>query len=151
MKSGSMIEALTGVAVLVATAVFAWFMVDSSPSQSFENGYRMEAELLTAHGVSVGTEVRMAGIPIGQVTALDLDPERLLALLELAISEEYRIPEDSLLVVAQEGMLGNYVLDFQPGGSLEVLGEGSRVGHRNTQSAVDLTTLLSRVVDSPGS
>ena len=148
LRHGSTFEALTGFAVLAVAGLFTWYVASSSSIRPSATGYELKAEFLTAHGLAVGTQVHMAGIPIGSVTSLELDPQRLVAVLGLSIEDQYEIPVDSLLIVMQDGMLGDHFLEFRPGGSENPILPGSRIGYGRTQSAVDLATLLSEIVES---
>jgi phospholipid/cholesterol/gamma-HCH transport system substrate-binding protein len=88
--------------------------------------------------------VRLAGVRVGSVTALDLNTETFRADVAFTVSEGVEVPDDTQAVVASEGLLGGNFLELVPGGSPFNLAPGDEV--YETQSAVSLTTLLLRAV-----
>jgi phospholipid/cholesterol/gamma-HCH transport system substrate-binding protein len=136
-------EVALGAAVLAVAAGFAVFAVQGAGTQLRQApGYALTASFRSAEGVRLGTEVRLAGVRIGQVTQMDLDPESFRAMVRIRIDDSLRLPADSTLAVASEGLLGGVFLDILPGGmpfDLEPDGE-----FQDTQSAVGLVQLLLR-------
>ena len=91
----------------------------------------------------------MAGVKIGSVTALSLNPETFFAEARFNIRNGIALPEDSAVLVASEGLLGGYFIEILPGGALETLSPGAEI--EDTQGAVSLTTLLLKFVGGMGS
>jgi phospholipid/cholesterol/gamma-HCH transport system substrate-binding protein len=82
----------------------------------------------------------MAGVKIGTVTRMTLDPETFRALTTLTLDAAIPIPDDSSAVIASEGLLGGAFVEIVPGGSLSSLSEGAEI--IDTQGAVSLLNLL---------
>jgi phospholipid/cholesterol/gamma-HCH transport system substrate-binding protein len=97
-------------------------------------------------GIAVGTDVKLAGIKVGEVSALTLDPRDYLVVVHMTIHDDVKVPDDSSLMVTSSGLLGSSYLSISPGGSDKLLAAGGRI--RNTQGAVDLMGLLSRFAGS---
>ncbi len=130
-------------AVVIGTAVA--FVVYAGQSSGFGlggDGYTLSADFRSAEGVSVGTDVRLAGIRVGSVTGLDLDPETYLARTTLSLREDLRLPDDSDVKVASEGLLGGAFVEITPGASEFMLADGDEIV--NTQGSVSLLNLLMR-------
>lgn len=128
------------VAVAAGFLAYAAQFVGGAP----DGAYVLRASFRSAEGVTVGTDVRMAGVSIGTVTNLHLNPETYRADTIFAIDNGIAIPEDTSAAVATEGLLGGTYVDLQPGGSPFNLEPGSEI--LDTQSAVSLITLLLRFV-----
>jgi phospholipid/cholesterol/gamma-HCH transport system substrate-binding protein len=138
-------EVALGGAVMVVAAGFVWFAVETAGTQlRSPETYALSANFSSAEGVRPGTEVRMAGVRVGRVQDMALDPTSLTARVGVAINAGIAIPEDSTLAVASESLLGGIFLEIVPGGAPFDLAPGDQFF--DTQSAVSLTTLLLRFV-----
>lgn len=139
----SIAEIATGGAVLAAAVGF--FLYASSGTTGPSGGaYELSAAFRSAEGISVGTEVRLAGVRVGTVTAMELDPVSFLAETTFTVSDAYEIPDDSAISISSEGLLGGNFVEIIPGGSPFNLEEGGEI--LDTQSSVSLITLLLRFV-----
>ncbi len=69
----------------------------------------------TITGVSEKSEVRMAGVKIGKVKAIELDNYRAKVTIELL--GNYNIPDDSVAKVQGKGLLGEKFIEISPGTS----------------------------------
>lgn len=139
-------ELLVGAAVLAVAIGFLGYTVTRTGGMQGSSGYELTASFRSAQGVSVGTDVRMAGVKIGTLTGLDLNPETFRADARLTIQNSVELPDDSSVVIASEGLLGGNFVEVQPGGSPFNLEPGSEVQY--TQGAISLIELLSKFVGS---
>lgn len=146
MRDERLIEAAIG-AVVVAIAVVFLVFVYSRAGHSL-SGYEISAKLAKADGLGVGTDVRMAGIKIGSVSDLTLDPQSYLATVHMNIRNDIKIPDDSSLVVTSAGLLGSPYISVTPGGSDKMLKPGGMI--ENAQGSVDLMGLVGRFLGSSG-
>lgn len=136
-------EVALGGAVLAAALGFAVYAVQGAGLRlGAAPGYALTGTFRSAEGVRVGTEVRLAGVKVGQVTRMDLDPASFQALVEIRVEDRLRLPADSTLAVASEGLLGGVFLEVLPGGLPFDLEAGE--AFQDTQSAVGLIQLLLR-------
>jgi phospholipid/cholesterol/gamma-HCH transport system substrate-binding protein len=133
-------EILAGAAVLAVAAGFALYAVRGSGVVSEPDSYPLTASFRSVEGVSVGTDVRLAGVKVGTVTALTLNPETFFADATISMRNDVTLPVDSTLLVSSEGLLGGTFVEVQPGGALEVVEAGGEI--EDTQGAVSLITLL---------
>ena len=141
----SLTEVLTGATVLTAAVGFGWYMSQSTGLTTDRSGaYELAASFRSAEGVLTGTDVRLAGVRIGSVTGLDLNAETYRAEVTFSIDENIRIPDDSVVVVATEGLLGGTFVEIIPGGSFDYLAPGD--SFFSTQGAVSVIGLLTQFV-----
>ncbi len=147
--SENLTETLIGALVLAVAGAFLWFAAATTGSGPAGDSYELRARFRSVEGVSVGTDVRLAGVKIGTVSALGLDPDSYLADARLAISREVRIPEDSTAAIASEGLLGGAFVEIIPGGSDVMLEPGQEI--EDTQGAVSLINLLMKFAAGGGS
>lgn len=136
-------EMALGGVVLISAVGFAAFAVRGAGMQvSQPPGYTLTGSFRSAEGVRAGTEVRIAGVRVGQVTRMDLNPDSFRADVEIRITDRLRLPTDSTLAVASEGLLGGTFLEILPGGMPFDLEPGGKF--EDTQSSVGLVQLLLR-------
>jgi len=133
-------EVVVGAAVLAAALGFLWFIVSATGFGSGTPGIELKANFRSAEGVSVGTDIRLAGVSVGTVSGLELNLDTYRAEATFAIDEGVAIPDDSAAVVASEGLLGGTFVELVPGGSFDFYSDGAVI--RDTQSAVSLIQLL---------
>lgn len=131
----------------VVLAVAVWFLVYLLQSTGFGvagDRYSLTASFRSAEGVSVGTEVHLAGVKIGSVSDISLDPQTFRAVAEISLQDEILIPDDSAIIVASEGLLGGSFVEIIPGGSPFNLDAGGEI--EDTQGSVSLINLLLKFV-----
>jgi phospholipid/cholesterol/gamma-HCH transport system substrate-binding protein len=95
-------------------------------------------------GLKAGAEVVVAGVPIGQVDEIRLDPERMVAVVQMKIQKAIELTDDSIASVKTAGLIGDKYIRISPGGSPIVLEPGDQI--IETESAVDLEDLISKYV-----
>ncbi|MEM1076883.1 MAG: outer membrane lipid asymmetry maintenance protein MlaD [Pseudomonadota bacterium] len=141
-------EVLVGGAVLAVALGFLAFVGSSTGVSGSGGGYPLTASFRTADGISVGTDVRLAGVKVGTVTGIDLNPETFRADTTISVASNIEIPDDSAISVSSEGLLGGNFVEILPGGSPFVLAEGDEF--TSTQGSVSLVSLLMKFVGSGG-
>ncbi len=137
-------EVLVGGAVVAAAAGFLVYASQFSSVGAATGSYNLTASFRSAEGVTVGTDVRLAGVKVGTVTGLDLDPNSFRATAQFAIDEEILLPDDTSLVIASEGLLGGTFVEVLPGGSSFNYEPGDEV--IDTESSVSIISLLLKFV-----
>ena len=146
MMNGNRLEALIGFIVLAVALVFFMYLTRESDWFGDESGFEIAALFDSAQGVSAGTQVRMAGVEVGNVSRVLLDPQTYYARVEMNVAEGIEIPDDSQAVVTSEGILGGQFIEISPGGSIDMLTEGGIItdtqGYRDLMSS--LTEILAR-------
>jgi phospholipid/cholesterol/gamma-HCH transport system substrate-binding protein len=141
-------EVIAGGAVLIAAIGFVIYAGQSAGLTRDSGSYTLTASFRSVDGVSVGTDVRLAGVKVGTVTNLALNPETYFADATFTVREDIQIPDDSTALISSEGLLGGNFLELQPGGSLDNLPPGGEI--EDTQGAVGLISLLMKFVGGSG-
>lgn len=135
-------ETVIGGVVIAAAAGFLFYAGQVAGMRVGGDSYPLTASFRSVEGIAIGTDVRLAGIKVGTVTDLALDPVTFEARARFTIERELEIPEDSDIKIASEGLLGGAFLEITPGASEFILAEGDAI--LNTQSSVSLLNLLMR-------
>ncbi|MGD9865652.1 MAG: outer membrane lipid asymmetry maintenance protein MlaD [Pseudodonghicola sp.] len=142
-------EVLVGGAVMAAAIAFAIYAGQTTGFGRGGGGYELAASFRSLEGVTVGTDVRLAGVKIGTVTGVELNPETYRADTRISVRNGIEIPDDSAAVVSSEGLLGGNFVEIMPGGSLDYFTPGAEIV--DTQGAVSLVSLLLKFVGGSGS
>lgn len=142
--SNNATETAIGAVVLAVAAGFLFYASTIVGVRGSADQYELMASFRSADGVSVGTDVRLAGVKIGTVTDLALNPTTYRADVTFALDRAVEVPDDSAVSVASEGLLGGNFIEIIPGGSFDVLENGGEI--EDTQGSVSLLTLLMKFV-----
>jgi phospholipid/cholesterol/gamma-HCH transport system substrate-binding protein len=145
-RRGNAVETLTGAVVILLAAGFLGYAVAHSGRSSAGGGYSLHATFDSIDGLGVGSDVKMAGVKIGSVTATGIDPKTFQAFLTLTVEDAIKLPKDSSASVVSESLLGGKYLQLQPGGDAALIPPGGEI--TVTQSSVNLEQLLGRFVFS---
>lgn len=140
----STVETLIGAVVIAIAAGFFMFAYQFSGKTGTAGTYRLSADFDNAEGVNVGTDVRMAGVKVGTVLAMTLNPENFQASVVMAIDPQLSLTEDATAKVTSEGLLGSKFIALEQGGADAKLAEGGVIS--NTQGAVDIWSLISQAM-----
>lgn len=149
MSRAGFFETIVGAIVIAVAAAFLAYAYGASGQGIGRDQYRLEAVFGRVDGVTIGSEVRIAGVKIGSVSANTLDMRTYEANLELAIDGGVAIPEDSIAKVVSDGLLGGAHISIEPGAAEEMLREGEKI--TITQGSVDLLGLAVQAFTSQGS
>ncbi len=139
MSRAGFFETVVGAVVIAVAAAFLAYAYGVSGKGLGGDHYRVGAVFGRVDGVTVGSEVRIAGVKIGSVAANSLDPQTYEANVELAIDGNVAIPEDSVAKVVSDGILGGAHISIEPGAAEEMLRSGDKI--TITQGSVDLLGL----------
>jgi phospholipid/cholesterol/gamma-HCH transport system substrate-binding protein len=143
MASNNTVETIMGAVVVLVAAAFLYFAYTNTSSGSL-GGYELTAKMPRVDGLATGTDVRLSGIKIGAVNAMDLDPKTYLVTLHMNIRSDIPVPVDSSLMVTSSGLLGGSYLSITPGGEDKMLPPGGAI--TNVQGSVDLMGLVGRFI-----
>jgi phospholipid/cholesterol/gamma-HCH transport system substrate-binding protein len=141
MQQNNVAETLIGAAVVAVAVAFLAFAYFRTGWGSL-SGYEINARLAKVDGLAVGTDVRLAGIKIGTVTDLTLDPKTYLVTVHMNIRDDIKLPTDSSVLVTQAGFLGGQYLSVTPGGDDKMMVAGSYFD--SAQGSIDMMNLVGR-------
>src|SRR5688572_26367052 len=99
---------LLTVGVIIAIAGTIWLV-----RGGFSSGYPLYARFQWGAGVKQGQPVRLAGVQIGYVDDVQLDPRGTI-LVKLSIEDEYQVPRNSMAAVQPVGIFGDQEIALIP-------------------------------------
>jgi len=95
--------------IFICVSLIFYFLLNSFNSQT--NHFR--AYFNYVEGLDIGSDVKLAGIPIGKVTNLEIDND--LIVVTGIIDKDFDIPKDSIASIRSEGLFGKKSLLINPG------------------------------------
>ena len=142
------IETLVGLFVLLGLGAFLFVALKAANLTSFGRGdsYTLVARFDNIGGLKVRAPIRSAGVTVGHITSITLDPKTYQGVVMLEVDRAYQFPKDSSAKILTAGLLGDQYVGLEPGGDEKNLGAGDTV--KQTQSAVVLENLISQFLFS---
>ena len=133
--------------VVVVTAAFYSYAAtrqqDAGPAQ-----YDLQAVFLSSNGLHVGADVRLAGVKVGTVSSITLDPAAFVSHVVFHVDDRYRLPSDTSLGIGSSGFTSATALLVEPGHAQQVLTPGQTI--RSTQEMVSLEQAVSQYIFGAG-
>jgi phospholipid/cholesterol/gamma-HCH transport system substrate-binding protein len=143
-ERGAWSETGVGAIVLAAAAGFLVYALSAGAVGRHGGGYEVKARFGQVGGLASGADVRLAGVKIGTVSHITLDPKTYLAVVDLSLDPTIKLPADSTAKITSDNLLGGSHIAIAPGGAAEDLKPGAEI--QNTQGAVDLFGLIGQVM-----
>ena len=106
--------------------------------------YQLTAYFSNIGDLKEGAPIRSAGVLVGRVKGISLDPQNYQAKVVLGIDPRYTFSKDAAASILTLGILGEQYVDLQEGGDLENLHDGDQV--KITNSALIIEHLLNQVL-----
>ncbi len=144
-KNKNYFEFVVGSFVLLC-ALFFFVSSFRSANVGGKSGYVLLAKFDNVDGIKSGSDVKISGVKIGNVNEQFIDEKTYRAELKLTINNGIKIPVDSSVKIASEGLLGSKYLSISPGSSEETLSTGGEIIF--TQSSVNFEDLLGKFIFS---
>lgn len=145
--SNNAIETVMGAVVLAVAGGFLYFAYSNSNIKKID-GYEVSAAFSNISGIDTGADVRVGGIKIGVVDAMNLDSKTYQAVAHLRIREDVKLPKDSSAAIQSAGLLGGKFIAIEPGGDENNLVNGDKITF--TQPSVSLEEMIGKFVFSGG-
>ena len=135
------------VVVAVALGFLGWSLGGKSLTGGAES-YTLTASFRSVEGIRAGSDVRLAGVKVGSITSLTLNPDTYYADAVVEVDAKLKLSTDSAILISSEGLLGGNFVELVPGGAEEILAPGDEI--EDTQGSVSLLTLLMKWVGGAG-
>jgi phospholipid/cholesterol/gamma-HCH transport system substrate-binding protein len=138
------LELLVGIFVVLGIAAIAYLTVKlGSGSLLGGDTYLVEARFANAGGLNAGSSVLVAGVTVGRVKSIHMDPLDYSAIAVLQIQSALKIPTDSMASIKTSGLIGDKFVALLPGADESYLEPGARI--TMTESSVDLESLIGKM------
>jgi phospholipid/cholesterol/gamma-HCH transport system substrate-binding protein len=138
------------VAIGIGAVLFLALKVGNLVSIGSVDGYRLEARFDNIGGLKVRAPAKAAGVVVGRVERIKLDPTTYQAIVTIKIDNGYQFTTDTIASILTSGLLGEVYIGLDAGGDTTMLRDGGKL--TKTQSAVILEKLIGQfLVDKAAS
>jgi len=136
------IEVLVGVFVLLGIAGLVFLALKAANLGTFSSGdtYTLLAKFDNIGGLKVRAPVRSAGVTVGRVASITLDPKTYQGVVRLQVERGVQFPADSSARILTSGLLGDQYVGIEAGAEEKSFAAGDTI--KQTQSAVVLESLI---------
>ena len=115
------IEFIVGLLILIIT-LFCFFFFFSKVNTSNEvKPIKINSSFFDIGNMSIGNDVKIKGVKVGEVTGIKLDQENFMAIITSSVKENFLIPDDSIFKISNNGFIGSPYIEIQLGNSNESL------------------------------
>ena len=136
-------EFIVGLGVIIIAGWFILSVVSKSDKLSnISETTNYIASFNDVSGISVGSNIKLAGVTVGKVLELKLDEINYTAEMVLGINRKIKIPNDSEIIITSEGLLGSNYVSISPGGSDIFLKANENFSF--TQSSLSINNLIQK-------
>lgn len=147
----SVLEFWVGLFVLLglaALAVLSFRVAGNKGGFSGSPTYALYAEFSDIGGLKVNAPIRAAGVIVGRVDNIALDPETYQAKVTLKLNQQYKFSSDVSAQILTSGLLGEQYIGLLQGGDEAMLNAGDTI--TETSSAMVLENLISQFMANMG-
>ncbi|MCM2971011.1 outer membrane lipid asymmetry maintenance protein MlaD [Larsenimonas suaedae] len=150
MKRSRWLECGVGVFVLAGFLGLVFLGLQVS-GLSFSRGgdtYTLNANFSNIGGLKERSKVTMAGVTVGRVTSIELDPKWFDARVTMSVTDDLKdkLSQDTTASILTSGLLGEQYIGLTPGGSPDMLKDGDTI--KDTQQALVLEELIQQLVSN---
>ncbi|MBT8371274.1 MAG: outer membrane lipid asymmetry maintenance protein MlaD [Deltaproteobacteria bacterium] len=139
----SSVELGVGIFVLIGIVCVGYLTIRLGEMEFFEGDhYILNARFQSVSGLKAGANIEIAGVKVGQVESISLEPKEQVALVRLRIKREIVLTDDVIASVKTAGLIGDKYIKLSPGGSDEILKSGDTIFE--TESALDVEEIISK-------
>ena len=160
-------ETSVGVFIIIGVLCLAFltFKVSGNSLKSLSSdSYTIQAQFKNVGSLRTNAAVKIAGVEVGKVTKIELDKayNGFMAVVDISISTDEQIPGNYSAGISMSGILGDNYVDLSPpkqdimaiagitddsdNATDKYLHQGSIIDLENTESAIDLGSLINTFV-----
>lgn len=148
MQPSATRDLIVGLFVVVGLAAIGYLSIQvGGLTYKGPGGLRLYAVFDEIGGLKPRAPVAIAGVTVGQVIAIDLDPS-LRARVTLDVDPKLALPTDTSAGIRTSGLLGDQYIALEPGAEDALLATEEEITY--TESALSIERLIGRFVHDSG-
>ena len=130
-------EFVLGITILLL-CVFSFIYISSKVDlfQNTKDEFVLESSFFDIGALSIGGDVKIRGVKVGEVSKISLDQNTYLASVITSYYNEIQIPKDSVFKIAESGFIGSPYIEIILGTSNEYF-----LDNESTEDNVDAVSL----------
>ena len=142
------IEISVGAFILLGIVALTFLVLQVSGltfADARRDTYTLSARFNNVAGLAPRAKVMVAGVAVGRVSAIHIDPLTVRAVVDMAIDKNVDyLTTDSIASIKTAGVLGEQYVSIAVGGAPDILEPGDTI--KDTQSAMVLEDLIGKFV-----
>ncbi len=138
------LEIVVGAFLILGILALAWIAIRMGEVGAHGGTYEMRARFTSVSGLREGAYVELAGVRVGQVVEIDVDPEEYTAEIVMALEDRIELQEDTIASIRTSGIIGDKFVKITPGGSDIILQPGETI--IETEPSISLEELISKYI-----
>jgi phospholipid/cholesterol/gamma-HCH transport system substrate-binding protein len=139
------LEMIVGMFLLAGFISFSWLAVKMGDINPFaEETYPVTARFTSISGLKEGSTIELAGVIVGKVSRIELDPGDYEAVVHLDIDKRVELQDDAIASIRTAGIIGDKFIKLTPGGSEIILAAGDEI--EETEPSISLEELVSKYI-----
>jgi len=136
------LEFIVGLFLITGIAAVTYLSVVISGVSGFSSdGYRLMAKFENSSGLKRGAVIEIAGVRVGKVKSIELDPETQESLVWLELDQHIEIQDDAVASIRTAGIIGDKFVKISVGGG-DLLEDGDEI--IETEPAISIEELVSK-------
>ena len=141
-------ETSVGVLIIIGFLALAFLAFKVSGLSWFSLGstYTIKADFDNIGDLKERSPVTVAGVKVGQITDISLDPKTYQAVVTMSIHQDEKIPVDSTANIYTQGLIGSNYISITPGFTDKFLSDGGTL--ERTNSAMILQNIIGQLMYS---
>ncbi len=142
MKKYSL-ETIVGIFIVIGLLCVGYMTIKFGKIRMFGGDYYiLNAHFSSVSGLRVDSPVEIEGIEVGRVEQMNIDQDKQMAVIKLRIQKGMKVYEDAIASIKTAGLIGDKLVDIDPGGGGDILKPGGTI--TETNSPVDIEELISK-------
>lgn len=139
------IELVVGLFVSVGMAALAYLSITIGGVGGMQDDhYSLIARFENTSGLKTGAFIEVAGVRVGQVMDIELDPASYKSVVTLSVDKRVEMQEDAVASIRTSGIIGDKFIKLTPGGSDLILEPGEEV--IETEPSISIEELVSKYI-----
>jgi phospholipid/cholesterol/gamma-HCH transport system substrate-binding protein len=139
------VEFGVGIFLLIGIVCLSYLAINmGGVSAGGGDTYLLQARFVSASGLKEGAHVELAGVRVGKVARIELDPDSYEAVVGLALNKDVRVQEDAVASIRTQGIIGDKFVKISPGGSATILKPSEEIFE--TEPSISLEELISKYI-----
>lgn len=128
-------------AFAAASVFLTWWIAGEITGRSPADAIDVQARFDDVSGLVEGDDVRLAGIPVGRVTGVDVDQGQ--AVVQMRVDQDIDLPADSGASIRWRNLIGQRYVSLRPGEQDTLVADGAQLAA--TDDVVDLGRIVNQL------
>ena len=115
------LEFVLGLLILILSIISIFYYSSKINFFNKIETFQINSGFFDIGNTSIGNDVKIKGVKVGEVSNIKLDQETYMALITSSVEKSIQIPDDSVFKISNNGFIGSSYIEIQLGNSEENL------------------------------